>query len=264
LPGSSEVRIAHRNASAALSAMMLTSRDAVTDPKYELVCTIHGVTITGVTFARDRQFKKHHLGNLLGSRGVASRILELFESDPSLGVVMPPTVHIAHSTTRDHQSPGTVEWANALGVSAPLDIFTAETPAGMFWFRPRALKRLLDFKFEPRHFEPQPNEYLELILRRLVWPAAHTEGHTVKCVLTPASMATNYVKLEYKLQALIAGPTAPRRPDFPRGEMEAFIRDRLADRPSTLTVVETSIRAARGLFRVAKTVTSTFAPREPQ
>ena len=174
------------------------------------------------------------------------------------------TVHIAHITTRDHQSPGTVEWANTMGVTAPLDIFTAETPAGMFWFRPRALRRLLDFKFEPKHFEPQPNEYLELILRRLVWPAAHTVGNTVKCVLTPASMATNYVKLEYKLQKMIAEPTPPRKPDFPRGEMEAFIRDRLSDRPSTLTVVETSIRAARGLFRVAKTVTNTLAPREPQ
>lgn len=262
LPASSEVRIGHRNASGALSAMMLTCRDAVTDPNYELVCSIHGATITGATFARDRQFKKHHLGNLLGTQGVATRIMELFEDDPSLGVVMPPTVHIAHSTRRDHQSPGTVEWTKTLGITAPLDIFTAETPAGMFWFRPRALRLLLDFKFEPLHFEPQPNEYLELILRRLVWPAAHTVGHTVKCVLTPASMAANYVKLEYKLQKSIAEPIPPRKPDFPRGELKAFVRDRLADRPSTLAVVETSFRAARGLFRAAKTMTSTLAPRE--
>jgi len=119
--------------------------------KYDLVCWTHSKKSPyNPAYATWRQYL---LDNLLGSPERVQAILDTFSRRPRLGLVYPR----AYSPVADR-----VEWGSNFGLASMLlgrlnlsaaEHETPRFPTGsMFWFRPRALMRLLDLKLSRQDF----------------------------------------------------------------------------------------------------------------
>jgi lipopolysaccharide biosynthesis protein len=182
------------------AALLLGHREQILAGGYDYVCRVHAVR-SGVGFAQERHFREHHFDNLLPSRGAVAHLLGMLEADLSIGIVLPPAVHIAHRMG-PVDAPEAQTWRKRLNLTVPLDAFLPEVPgASMFWCRPEALAALFDYPFAAADFiqGAQRNaEPLDVTLERLVVPAVHQRGSYARWVLTPESLARSYAKLEYK------------------------------------------------------------------
>jgi rhamnosyltransferase len=150
------------------------------------------------------------MDNLLSSPGQIMRILELFATDRSLGMVIPPLVHIGYPTLGhawfSNREPAKA-LAEELGIAVPFDYSTPIAAiGGWFWARPQALAKLTarDFRFDD--FAVGPDGYrdgqLPHVLERLYAYAALAAGYAVRAVANTRWIAIDYAFLEYKLQRL--------------------------------------------------------------
>jgi lipopolysaccharide biosynthesis protein len=247
-----------------MSSLFIGLRDAALKENYDYVCRLHSKRSPQVTFGMARHFKDHLYDNLLASRAYVGRLLHLFEVDPSLGVVMPPIVHIGFPTLGQswfNNRPGAEAWASALEIKVPFDEYTPLATYGtMWWFRPTALKRLFEFPFSWKDFHAEPNHVdggLAHILERLIVYASHQEGFYARSVMTPENAAKGYVKLEYRLQKMIgdmsgSNGTTGNSGQFPFPELKRFVNQRLAKRRLSLTLLKQAYFLARGGFRLTK------------
>ena len=109
---------------------------------YVAVCKVH---TKKTVYRTDGDLLRHSLlTRLLGSSVHASRIIQMFKSNDSLGLVCPQQfllAHNDHNMTFDHEVVGRV--ADAMKLKFRYSYF----PAGsMFWFRPEALAPLCQLK----------------------------------------------------------------------------------------------------------------------
>ena len=75
----------------------------------------------------------------------------------------------------------------------------------MFWFRPKALKKLFEYEWKFEDFNPEPNHTdggLAHVLERLIVYAVHDMGYLAYNVFTSDMAEINYSKLEYKINRL--------------------------------------------------------------
>lgn len=251
-----EIRLVPESVRAPLAAMLLACRAELRSGRYALAALLHGVSVSRHTFARGRYFRSVHLDNLAGSPAIVRQVFGLFARQPWLGLVLPPALHVAHAFERVPQPAEATQWARKLGITAPLDSFAALTPPGMFWCRPHALRPLIDHDFSAEDFAAKGGPPLDEVLRRLLWPAAHTTGHTARCVVTAAHLANAYVKLEYKVAHVVAEDEAQRPVHFPKQEIRAFVRDRLRERPVATAAARSVFLTARGVYRAARALYS--------
>ena len=78
---------------------------------------------------------------------------------------------------------------------------------GMFWFRPHALRKLFEEKWEWEEFNEEPYHRdggLSHVLERLIAYTAQDARYITKHVMCLDQAAHNYSWLEYKLQRLAA------------------------------------------------------------
>ena len=117
---------------------------------YRYVCKIHGKkSMDGgrKTYMGD-MWRRRLLFDLLGAPGAASAIIEMFERDPSVGMIGPRVFRLPRDGYPEDLSwaanrPMTLKIAERMGVSA--DKFQLDFFGGtMFWVRPEALKPLRD------------------------------------------------------------------------------------------------------------------------
>lgn len=256
LPWPKDVRVVPSRASAPLAAALLACRAELRSGRFALAALLHGVTLSRHTFARARYFSTLHVDNLLGTAAVVRQIFARFAREPWLGMVRPPALHVAHGFERLPQPDASLAWARTLQISAPLDPYVAVTPPGMFWFRPAALARLLAHDFTVDDFASADGPAVDEVLRRLLWAAVHSTGHTVRCVATPAHLANAYVKLEYKASQFVADQAVERPPQFPKQELRAYVRERLREQPVATVLARSAFRSARSVYRAAKAVYS--------
>lgn len=119
---------------------------------YELCCWCHSKK--SPYEASYGTWRGYLLRNLFGSPDRIAAIVEAFESDPKLGVVYPKAFPAVASK---------VEWGSNFNLAHELlgrlgvEVHEDEPPhfptAAMFWFRPAALKPLLDLKLGREAFE---------------------------------------------------------------------------------------------------------------
>jgi rhamnosyltransferase len=77
----------------------------------------------------------------------------------------------------------------------------------MFWFRPQALRKLFEEKWEWEEFNAEPHHVdggLAHVLERLIAYTAQDAGFMTRHVMCLHQAAHNYTWLEYKLQKLAA------------------------------------------------------------
>ena len=216
-----------------MAALLVGCRDILLSDEYDLVCRIHSKKSPQDAFNASNLFKHHLLDNLLCSPSYVSQIIAAFAKDESLGMMFPPVVNISYPTMGHswflNREPA-AKVAKELGLTVPFDKTTPLAPYGsMFWFRPRALRRMAAREWRHEEF-PAAGEYedgsLSHVVERLMAYCALNDGHYVRCVMNTEWAAINYTFLEYKLQAVSA-----RMPHFTQQQLEFLDRaSRASDR----------------------------------
>ncbi|MDE2302079.1 MAG: hypothetical protein KGK11_05920 [Sphingomonadales bacterium] len=185
------------------------SADFFADDRYDLVCRIHSKKSPQVAASLGNYFKRHMLENLLGGRGYVERLIGLFADHPDLGVAMPPMIHLS-TPTLGHawfvNRERTLALAERLDIAVPID---GNSPiavfGGMYWFRPKALRKLFKAGLVPEDFEPEPmalDGALGHAIERLVVYAAHDAGYSSMAVAMPRHAEQAYTMLEFKAEEM--------------------------------------------------------------
>ncbi|WP_395121339.1 rhamnan synthesis F family protein [Rhodanobacter sp. FW102-FHT14D06] len=203
------VRVVEQNRGRDMSSLFITCRDLFLDDHYDLVCRLHTKKTPHLATGRANVFKRHMFENLLNSPGFTTNVLDMFHDKPWIGVAVPPIVHISFGTL-GHAWSGNRPRVEAVAKMLDINVhFDADTPVGtfgsMFWFRPKALRKLFEHPWQWSDFEAEPyplNGSLGHALERLICYAAQDARYTTEQILSSHLANWNFVILEYKLQKL--------------------------------------------------------------
>lgn len=205
------VRVVEKNRGRDMSSLFITCRDLFLEDRYELVCRLHTKKSPQVAAGRANMFKRHMFENLLNSPGYTTNVLDMFHANPWIGVAVPPLVHIGYPTM-GHVWFSNREKAEIFKEDLDLNVnFDSETPIGafgtMFWFRPRALRKLFAHRWSWEDFNPEPHHVdggLAHVLERLICYVAQDAGYTTQQIINSRLAGWNFGMLEYKLQKISA------------------------------------------------------------
>lgn len=134
---------------------------------YDYVCFMHDKKVQQLDEEiKGESFSYKCFENLLKNEIYVSNIVELFEENPRLGMLLPPPPNFAdyYPTVGEvawgYNYEGTVELAEKLGYTVDIDESKEPVaPLGtMFWFRPEALQKLFDVEWEYDDFPKEPNK----------------------------------------------------------------------------------------------------------
>ncbi|WP_344736950.1 rhamnan synthesis F family protein, partial [Microbacterium awajiense] len=217
LAARSTVRVTESRQGRDMAAFLITCADVLQDERYDLVVKLHTIERGRLEFNARRYFRRHQLENLLSSRGYARNLIALFQREPGLGVVFPPTVHIGFGTMGRGWA-GAVEAAHDLcrefGIRVPLDPISPLAPlGGVFVARREALALLTDRTWTwsdfGRHF-PRSQIGFDRILERLVSNAAGELGYHSRTTINREHASISHTALEEKVDQMFS--TTPGYP----------------------------------------------------
>lgn len=205
------VRVLEQNRGRDMSSLLIACRDLFLEDRYDVVCRLHTKKTPHLASSRAGGFKRHMFDNLLNSPGYTTNVLDLFQDNPWIGVAVPPIIHISYGTLGhawyDNKARA-LDIARQLKLDVRLD---TDTPVGafggMYWFRPKALRKLFLHPWKWTDFEPEPyplDGSLGHALERLITYVAQDARYTTQQIISSHLAATNYAMLEYKLQRLSA------------------------------------------------------------
>ena len=204
-----EVRILPSNRGRDLSAFFIAARDRVTSGDYDLVVKVHSKKTVQQGATVGNLFKRQQLDNLLGSPGYTANVIGLFQQEPGLGAVYPPTVHIGFPTLGGawftNKEP-TEKMMKRLGIRVPLDDISPLSPLGAMWIaRPEAMSLLFVEEYDYSDYSPETDHSdgsLAHVQERIIPYAAGELGYHVRTVATTEYAAISHTFLEYKLDQL--------------------------------------------------------------
>ena len=216
------VRVVEQNRGRDMSSLLITCRDLFLEDRYDLVCRLHTKKTPHLASSRAGGFKRHMFENLLNSPGYTANVLDMFQDRPWIGVAVPPIIHISYGTLGHawYANKGRAEnIARQLKLNIHLD---PDTPVGafggMYWFRPKALRKLFAHPWKWTDFEPEPyplDGSLGHALERLITYVAQDACYTTQQIICSHLAGVNYAMLEYKLQRLSAS--------LPNGEFNSQV-----------------------------------------
>ncbi|MBP1077980.1 rhamnosyltransferase [Microbacterium terrae] len=215
--GAVDVRVLPSNDGRDQSAFLIECRDVLLGGDYDLVVKVHSKRTPQDGFNVGRHFKGQQFENLLNSPGYAANIVALFQKEPGLGLVYPPTIHIGYPTMGRgwwSNKPGFEELARALGVRVPLDDISPLAPYGsMYIARPEALAVLVEHEWRYEQFggaEAYQDGGLAHILERMPSYAAGERGFHTRTVSTAEYLSISHTTFEFNFDEL--SPTVPGYP----------------------------------------------------
>ncbi|WP_338038385.1 rhamnan synthesis F family protein [Microbacterium paulum] len=212
-----DVRVVDSNDGRDQSAFLIGCRDVLLSDDYDIVVKLHSKKTPQDGFNVGRHFKEQQFENLLNSPGYTANLLALFQNEPGLGLVFPPTIHIGYPTMGRgwwSNKPGFEVLAETLGIRVPLDDLTPLAPYGsMFIGRPAALRTLVAHEWRYDQFggrEAYQDGGLAHILERMPVYAAAERGYHSRTVLTSEQFSISHTAFEYnfdELSSTIPGAT---------------------------------------------------------
>jgi rhamnosyltransferase len=201
------VRVVEQNRGRDMSALFITCRDLFLDDRYDFVCRLHTKKSPQVGFAQGVLFKRHLVENLLYSSGYVKNLLGIFQGNPCVGLILPPVVHISYPTMGNAwfgNYRNVKSLLDELKIKVPMDFNTPVAPYGtMFWFRPRALRKLFVRRWKWEEFNKEPDHIdggLAHALERTIGYAVQDAGYINMHVMNADQASYNYSMLEYKMQ----------------------------------------------------------------
>lgn len=212
LPASAfHVEVVACNRGRDMSSLFITFRDVVLSGKYDVALRLHSKRTPQVARQVGENFKKHLFENLAAGPGYISNILDRFESETDIGMIMAPVVHIGFGTLGhswfNNRAP-LLRLSETMGLKVRLDPDTPLAPLGtMYWFRCAALAKMFEHPWTWEDYNAEPHHVdggLAHVQERLICYCCVDQGFRVLMAMTPDQAARNYAKLEYKLQLLAA------------------------------------------------------------
>lgn len=207
--GRREVRVVASNNGRDQAAFLIGCRDVLLDGGYELVVKLHSKKTPQDGANIGRHFRRQQFENVLGGEHEVAEAVALFQRQPGLGLVYPPTIHIGHPTLGHGwwaNRPGVSALCSELGIRVPLDEVSPLAPYGsMFIARPQALRLLVEREWGYDDFggaEAYVDGGLAHILERMPTYAAGELGFHTMTVATPEYLAKSYTALDYDLDQM--------------------------------------------------------------
>ncbi|WP_323687340.1 MULTISPECIES: rhamnan synthesis F family protein [unclassified Rhizobium] len=201
------VIVVEENRGRDMSALFISCREFFLSDRYDLVLRLHTKKSPQVEGGRGQLFKRHMLENIAGTPDLVDSVLQMFESQPWTGVAVPPVVHVSFPTMGKAwfaNKPRAIKIAEMLDISVKFDANTPVAAYGtMFWFRPKALRKLFEHRWNWTDFNAEPNHTdggLAHVLERLITYCAQDAGYTTTQILSKHQAEYNYAMLEYKLE----------------------------------------------------------------
>lgn len=211
-----DVRVVASNDGRDQSAFMVGCRDVLLDGGYDIVVKLHSKKTPQDGFNVGRAFKEQQFFNLLSSPGYTANVLRMFQTEPGLGLVYPPMVHIGYPTMGRAwwaNKPGFEKLAARMGIRVPLDDISPLAPYGsMFIGRPEALRLLVEQPWEYGDFggaEAYQDGGLAHVLERVPSYAAAELGYHTRTVMNAEYAAVSYTTLEFNFDEMSS--TVPGR-----------------------------------------------------
>lgn len=205
--------------------------------KYDYVCFAHDKKVTQLSpKSIGEGFAYKCFENILATRQYVENVIDLFEKNPRMGMAMPtPPNHAeyfpGYTFTWGPNFVGTKKFLNkTLGMDVPLDAQKdAIAPLGtMFWFRPAALKGLLDRRWEYEDFPEEPNKNDGTVLHfieRAYGYVPQVNGFYSAFIFSQHFARIEITNLSYELRELTKAVTDPYiRPDLMR-TVSAIVRE---------------------------------------
>jgi len=181
--------------------------------KYDYVCFLHDKKVPQLDYgSKGFAFSERCYHNMIGSPELVYNIIDLFEKNPFLGLLCPPPPNHA-----DYYSTLGCEWGMSFEttkkLAEDLDITSSIrqdkepiAPLGtMFWFRPKALRKLLDYDWKYEDFPKEPIATDGTLLHAVerIYPfAAQDEGFYSAWALSDVYTRAEWSHLSYMLREL--------------------------------------------------------------
>ena len=145
-----------------VSALLIGCKNYVAD--YDYICFAHDKKSKHLKpYIIGESFSYKCFENILGSKNFVKNVIHTFDENPRLGMLVPPPPN--HSVYYSiigfewgHNYEHTNELAEKLKLTVDFDRHKPPiAPLGtMFWFRPKALKRLIDYDWKYEDFPTEP------------------------------------------------------------------------------------------------------------
>jgi lipopolysaccharide biosynthesis protein len=156
-----------------VSAFLVPNREEIL--KYDIACFAHDKKTKQLhPELKGEEFKYKCLENILGNKNFVNNIIDLFIKNPRLGLLSPPAPNHAEFYGNLGREWGenydiTVELLKDLNIESNVDKSKAPiAPYGtMFWFRPKAMKKLLEKTWVYKDFPEEPNKVDGTILHAI-------------------------------------------------------------------------------------------------
>lgn len=178
---------------------------------YDIVCFMHDKKTKQIKpYAQGEGFSYKCFENNLGSKEYVENILYTFESNPRLGMLMPPPPN--HGPWWNvlgcewfGNFDNTEKLADKLKLRCPIERDREPiSPLGtMFWFRPEAMKKLFDYGWKYEDFPKEPNDYDGTILHaveRIYGYVVQDSGHYCAWTMTDDFSRIELTNLYYMLR----------------------------------------------------------------
>lgn len=197
------------NVGVAMSTLWITYADMVTEEKYEYICYFHDKKSPYSNYEiQGEKFAERCYENLFGSKEIVMNIINLFEDNPRMGMVGPPTVyHGDYFAVVQGSWPGnyknTVYLAQKLGIKVNicLDKVPVAPYGDMFWFRAKALKKVIGYGFNYSDFDIEYKKDFTILhaIERLYGYAVQDSGYYYAEVINSDYARSELINLRYVL-----------------------------------------------------------------
>lgn len=180
---------------------------------YDYVCFVHDKKTTQLDYGiKGYAFSERCFQNLLPTKEFVQNVIGLLESEPRMGLLFPAPPNHAdfYSTLGNEWGPNfecTEKLHKKLQLKCPI-AYDKEprAPLGtMFWFRPEALKKLLEFGWKYEDFPKEPNDIDGTVLHAVerIYPfVAQDAGFYSAWIYSDEYARSEINNLTYELRGL--------------------------------------------------------------
>lgn len=193
-----------------VSALIIAMRTYIL--RYDYACFIHSKKVARFQRSvKGRTMLMHCLENLIPSASYFDQIIQLFETNPRLGVLSAPPVYfgdyfkfVGNEWGKDFSAVKTL--ACKLGVHTNISENKEPlTPTGfMFWFRPEALQSLFTYSFKHSMFSNSDTAATgnnRRVLQKTIPFASQAAGFYSAYTSTPGFLADYTISLHHMLRS---------------------------------------------------------------
>jgi len=177
---------------------------------YDIALKVQSQKHSHLTTVFGYKWNNYLFDSMLASEGYISEIIKLFDSENKLGIVF-PTYPPIFNMANPHAYVGTPydqellkKIFEKIGLNPPLQFSQPIFPTGVFWYRPKALEKLLqsDISLKEFHREPFPTAgTFDHTLERAIPYIVQGQGYYYKLAMTSETLVSSFQMYEDKIMS---------------------------------------------------------------